>query len=102
MLVLMIIFTRKVTFLDYLILMLLFFVGFFFFFVLLDIRKHNEGSHGKRKNGNLKRKNQQVLTLSDLSITFKHSGQHIALSLLLLFLSLHFVIWILRLINSMI
>ena len=32
------------------------------------------------KNGNLKRKNKQVLTLSDLSITLKHSGRHMALS----------------------
>ena len=40
----------------------------------------NDRSHGKRKNGNLKRKNKHVLTLSELSI----------------------VIWILRIINSMI
>ena len=37
----------RVTFLDYLILM--------FFFSFLDIRKRNNRSHGKRKNGNLKR-----------------------------------------------
>ena len=43
----MIIFTMRVTFLDYLILM--------FFFSFLDIRKRNNRSHGKRKNGNLKR-----------------------------------------------
>ena len=48
-LVLMIIFTMKVTFIDYLILMLL-------FFSLLDIRIRNKRSHGKRKNGYLKRK----------------------------------------------
>ena len=55
----------RVTFLDYLILM---------FFSLLDIRKRNKRSHGKGKNGNLKRKNKRVLTLSDLSIILKHSG----------------------------
>ena len=38
--------------------------------------------HGKRKNGNLKRKNKHVLTLSELSIVLKHSGRHMALSLL--------------------
>ena len=43
-------------------------------------RKLNKQSHGKRKNGKLKRKNKQVLTLSDLSITLKHSGQRMALS----------------------
>ena len=43
------------------------------FFSLLDIRKRNKRSHGKHKNGKLK-----------------------------LFLYLHFVIWILRLINSII
>ena len=32
------------------------------------------------KMGNLKRKNKHVLTLSDLSITLKHSGRHMALS----------------------
>ena len=62
----------RATFLDYLILM-----GFF---SLLDIRKRNNRSHGKRKNGNLKRKNKHVLTLSKLCIILKHSGRHIALS----------------------
>ena len=66
----MVIFTMRVTFLDYLILM---------FFSLLDIRKRNNRSHGKRKNGNLKRKNKHVLTLSVLSIILKHSGRHMAL-----------------------
>ena len=61
----------RVTFLDYLILM---------FFSLLDIRKRNNGSHDKRKNGNLKRKNKQVLSFSELSIILKNSGQHKALS----------------------
>ena len=49
-------------------------------FSLLDICKHNNRSHGKRKNGNLKRKNKHVLTLSELSIILKHSGRHMALS----------------------
>ena len=49
-------------------------------FSLLDIRKRNNQSHGKRKNGNLKRKNKHVLTLSELSIVLKHSGRHMALS----------------------
>ena len=67
----MIIFTMRVTFLDFLILM---------FFFLLDIRKRNNRSHGKRKNGDLKLKNKHVLTLSELSIIIKHSGRHMALS----------------------
>ena len=50
------------------------------FFSLLDIRKHNNQSHGKRKNVNLKRKNKHVLTLSELSIILKYSGRHMALS----------------------
>ena len=49
-------------------------------FSLLDIRKHNNRSHGERKNGNLRRKNKHVLTLSELSIILKHSGRHMALS----------------------
>ena len=60
----MIIFTMRETFLDYLIVM---------FFFLLDNRKRNTRSHGKRKNGNLKRKNKHVLTLSELSIILKQS-----------------------------
>ena len=58
----------RVTFLDYLIL------------TLLDIRKRNNRSHGKRKNGNLKRKNKHVLTLSEFSIILKHSGRHMPFS----------------------
>ena len=49
-----------------------------FFFSLLDIRKRNNRSLGKHKNGNLKRKNKHVLTLSELSIILKHSGRHMA------------------------
>ena len=43
-------------------------------FSLLDIRKRNKRSHGKRKNENLKCKNKHVFTLSELSIILKHSG----------------------------
>ena len=71
-------------------------------FSLLDIRKSNNQSHGKRKNGNLKRKNKHVLTLSELSIILKHSGRHMALSRLVTLSISSLVIWILRLINSMI
>ena len=49
-------------------------------FSLLDILKRNNRSHSKRKNGNFKRKNKHVLTLSELSIVLKHSGRHMALS----------------------
>ena len=49
-------------------------------FSLLDIGNRIKRSHGKCKNGNLKRQNKHVLTLSDLSITLKHSGRHMALS----------------------
>ena len=49
-------------------------------FSLLDIGKRNNRSHGNRKNGNLKRKNKHVLTLSELSIVLKHSGRHNAFS----------------------
>ena len=58
------------------------------FFSLLDVCKRNNRSHGKRKNGNLNRKNKHVLTLSELSIILKHSGRHMALSrLVTLFIS---------------
>ena len=64
----MITFTMKVIFLDYLILM-----GFFLFGIsvnaILNIRCHDRC------------KNNYVLRLSDLSITLKYSGQHMALSL---------------------
>ena len=47
------------------------------FFSSLDIRKRNKHIHGKRKKGNLKRKNKHVL---ELSIILKHSGRQMALS----------------------
>ena len=34
-------------------------------FSLLDIKKRNKRSHGKRKNGNFKRKHKTVLSLFD-------------------------------------
>ena len=69
----------------------------------MDIRKCNKRSHGKRKNRNLKQRNRHSLSsLSDLSNTLKQSGRHIDFLAKLHFLSLHFVIWLLRLINSMI
>ena len=40
----------------------------------------NKRSNGGHKNGNLKRKNRHVLTLSDLSIALNHSGRHMTLS----------------------
>ena len=51
------------------------------FFSLLDIRKHNRRSRGKRKNGNLKRnhKNKTFWTLTDLRKILK-SGRHQMLS----------------------
>ena len=64
-------FNNTITFPDYLI---------FMFFSLLDIRKRNKRSHGKHKNGNLKRKNKHILTLSGLSISLIHSDRHMALS----------------------
>ena len=44
-------------------------------FSLLDINKRNKRSHGKRKNGNFKRKHKTVLFLFDLNILL-NSGRH--------------------------
>ena len=54
-------------------------------FSRLDIRRHNRGSHGKRKNGNLKRKhkNKTFWTLADLW-KILNSGRHQMLSKLFL------------------
>ena len=68
----MIIFTMKLIFLDY--------QSLAGFFSLLDIRKRNKRSQGKRKNRNLKHRNRYVLTLSEVSIILKESGRHIVLS----------------------
>ena len=48
-------------------------------FFLLDIKKRNKRSHGKRKNGNFKRKHKTVLSLFDLNILL-NSGRHQLLS----------------------
>ena len=48
-------------------------------FSLLDIKKRNKRSHGKRKNGNFKRKHKTVLSLFDLNILL-NSGRHQMLS----------------------
>ena len=48
-------------------------------FFILDIKKRNKRSHGKRKNGNFKRKHKTVLSLFDLNI-FLNSGRHQMLS----------------------
>ena len=48
-------------------------------FSLLDMKKRNRRSHGKRKNGNFKRKHKTVLTLSELNKLLKF-GRHNMLS----------------------
>ena len=49
------------------------------FFSLLDIKKRNKRSHGKRKNGYFKRKHETLLSLFELYILF-NSGRHQMLS----------------------
>ena len=44
------------------------------------IHKRNKRSHCIRRNGNLKGKTRHVLTLTNLNVTSKHSGRHMALS----------------------
>ena len=48
-------------------------------FSLLDIKKRNRQSDGKRKNGNFKRKQKTVLSLFDLNILL-NSARHQMLS----------------------
>ena len=48
-------------------------------FSVLGIKKRNKQSHGKRKNGNFKRKHKTVLSLFDLNILL-NSGRHQMLS----------------------
>ena len=48
-------------------------------FSLLDIKKRKRRLHGKRKNGNFKRKHKLILSLSELNILLK-SGRHQMLS----------------------
>jgi hypothetical protein len=45
-------------------------------------RIRNKRSHGTRKNGNIRRKNKRVLTLTDCHNVFKNSGKHRLLSTL--------------------
>ena len=52
-------------------------------FSLLDIKKRYKQSHGKRKNGNFKRKHKTVLSLFDLNILL-NSARHQMLSKLAL------------------
>ena len=47
----------------------------FEFFSLLDIKKRNNRSHGKRKNGNFKRKHKTILSLFDLNILLNSGRQ---------------------------
>ena len=48
-------------------------------FALLDITKRNKRSHGKRKNGNFKRKHKTVLSVFNFNILL-NSGRHQMLS----------------------
>ena len=55
-----------------------------FFFSLLECKRSTSRSHGKRKNGNIKRKTcaeKRINTsLKDLSIAFNNYGRHGLLS----------------------
>ena len=68
----MIIYTMKVTFLKCQILM--------FFFSVLECKKRKSRSHGKRKNGNIKRKicteKRLNTSLKDLSLALTNHGCH--------------------------
>ena len=44
-------------------------------FFLLDIKKRNKRSHGKRKNGKFKRKHKAVFSLFDLNILLNSGRQ---------------------------
>ena len=72
-------------------------------FSLLDIRRRNSRSFGKRKNGYLKRKhkNKTFWTLTDLRKILK-SGRHQMLRDFFHLVLLPFVNWMKKLINSMI
>ena len=71
LLTLMIIYTMEVTFLKCQILM---------FFSVLECKKRKSRSHGKRKNGNIKRKicteKRLNSSLKDLSLALTNHGQH--------------------------
>ena len=68
----MIIYTMKATFLKCQILM--------FFFLFWNVKKRNSRSHGKRKNGNIKRKicteKRLNTSLKDLSLALTNHGRH--------------------------
>ena len=68
----MIIYTMKATFLKCQILM--------FFFSVLECKKRKSRSHGKRKNGNIKRKicteKRLNISLKDPSLVLTNHGQH--------------------------
>lgn len=49
-------------------------------FSICSIRKRKSRSHGKRKNGNIKRKNRLYLNVKDFDIIKKQSGKHTMLS----------------------
>ena len=51
-------------------------------FNILSIRKRKTRSHGKRKNGNVKRQSRKKLSISDLHSTHLSLGKHKMLSLL--------------------
>ena len=70
-------------------------------FFLLNIKKRKRRSHGKRKNGNFRRKHKIILNFSELNILLK-SGRHQVQENYLHFLFLLYVGWMKRPINSMI
>ena len=51
------------------------------FFSLLDIKKCNKRSHGKRKNGTFKRKHKFVLSFFHLNILFQMISKLASLSI---------------------
>ena len=63
----MIIYIMKVTFLKCQILI---------FFSVLECKKRKSRSHGKRKNGNIKRKKRLNTSLKDLSLALSNHGWH--------------------------
>ena len=75
-------------------------------FSLLEIRKRNRSSHGKRQKGNDKRKRcaaqKSGTSLNNLSSELKEHGRHAMLSFLIPFPSRSYAFWILRLIGFMI
>ena len=62
----------------------------FDFFSIVDINKRKKRSHGKRRNGNFKRKHKTVLTRFGLNILL-NSGRHQMITKLAACQFLHFV-----------